>query len=453
MKRLPTTKHVVSIRIAIGAALVLGALCGQTLTNDGMKNNTVCLWRAWITGSSLTETVSTRGATPFWVLKVKPSMTIWSMPDQCKGVEDQAAIKETVESLNRLTWLPGVDCQIGQRASHISLSGRCDQSAEGTFWCRSNRTSSKIRFCVSWHGGNRHKTSQRESADLGDCDAARCTDHVALAWCVRLAGEIISRTVKGADGLTAFQREIQRASHPRAMPAAWGASKKKVQITDKFLDSVFLGIKEGSEEFIVGTPAGCVVCRTGKRRPREDRRRSFLFFNSIRGTPWRLLPDDELREPREPREQPLRIDTSLRVVDRHSGHLHVKGAIWKSDLECEWNVQKRSSKGTTTTAHETWRARCEDGCLVETQTLTAGLMTQVLSHARKIHVYGSVECAQVWCCVYTPSLTRESPLPVSETPWNWYPSTASSSPSSSCWQSPDKWWQASSLDAQCFFFF
>ena len=50
-------------------------------------------------------------------------MTIWSMPDQCKGVEDQAAIKETVESLNRLTWLPGVDSQIGQRASHIGLSG------------------------------------------------------------------------------------------------------------------------------------------------------------------------------------------------------------------------------------------------------------------------------------------------------------------------------------------
>ena len=49
------------------------------------------------------------------------------------------------------------------------------------------------------------------------------------------------------------------------MVAAWGASKKKVQITDKFLDGVFLGIKEGSEEFIVGTPAGCVVCRTVKK--------------------------------------------------------------------------------------------------------------------------------------------------------------------------------------------
>ena len=55
---------------------------------------------------------------------------------------------------------------------------------------------------------------------------------------------------------------------------------------------------------------------------------------------------------------------SQRVVDRRSGHLHVKGRVRKSDLECEWNVQKRSSKGTTTTAHVTWRAFCEDDYFV-----------------------------------------------------------------------------------------
>ena len=74
----------------------------NTLTNDGMKNKTVCLCRAWTTGSSLTETtVSTPGPLPFLVVKVKPSMMIWSMTVQCRGVLE-AAIKETVESLNRL---------------------------------------------------------------------------------------------------------------------------------------------------------------------------------------------------------------------------------------------------------------------------------------------------------------------------------------------------------------
>ena len=70
------------------------------------------------------------------------------------------------------------------------------------------------------------------------------------------------------------------------------------------LDGIFLGIKEDSEEIIVGTPVGCVVCRTVKRRLRADAADP-VFFNSIRGTPRRLLPDDE---PREPREQPLRRD-------------------------------------------------------------------------------------------------------------------------------------------------
>ena len=49
----------------------------------------------------------TKGATPFLVVNVKPSMMIWSVPVQFKSVKDQAARKETVKSLNR-TSLPGV---------------------------------------------------------------------------------------------------------------------------------------------------------------------------------------------------------------------------------------------------------------------------------------------------------------------------------------------------------
>ena len=65
-------------------------------------------------------------------------------------------------------------------------------------------------------------------------------------------------------------------------------------------------VLEDSEEFICGTLAVCVVCITVKRRPREDAADP-VFFNSTRGTPRRLLPDDEPREPMEPRGQPLRI--------------------------------------------------------------------------------------------------------------------------------------------------
>ena len=47
----------------------------------------------------------TKGSAPFWVVKVKPSMMIWSTLVQCKGVEDQAAITKTVELLNSLGYL------------------------------------------------------------------------------------------------------------------------------------------------------------------------------------------------------------------------------------------------------------------------------------------------------------------------------------------------------------
>ena len=77
---------------------------GRTLTNDGMKNKTVCLCEhgLWVLHRWGDDGEKTRGATPFLMVKVKPSMMIWSMLVQCEGVDDQAAIKETVESLNRL---------------------------------------------------------------------------------------------------------------------------------------------------------------------------------------------------------------------------------------------------------------------------------------------------------------------------------------------------------------
>ena len=112
----------------------------------------------------------TRGATPFLVVKVKPSVLIWSTLVQCKGVEDQAAIKETVESLNRLGY-PELIVRSDNEPAMLAFRDAVIRELKGTFWCPSNRTSStKIRFCVSWHGGKRRQTGQGKSANPGDCD-------------------------------------------------------------------------------------------------------------------------------------------------------------------------------------------------------------------------------------------------------------------------------------------
>ena len=163
--------------------------------------------------------------------------------------------------------------------------------------------------------------------------------HVTLPWCIKFAGRVLSRTVKGQDGLTAFQRAYQRKSHPRPLPAAWGekvlhleASKRKAQLSNKFEDGIFLGIENGTEELIVVTPTGCKICRSVKRRSRADAADS-VFFNSVRGTPWCLVPDDAVREPRVPMQfdvRPASVELPPRIVAAdHSGprRVYIRAAV------------------------------------------------------------------------------------------------------------------------------
>ena len=66
---------------------------------------------------------------------------------QCKGVEDQAAIKETVHSMNRLGYPDLI--VITDNAPAMSAFDAVLRKIDGTFWCQSNRASSTtIRFCL-----------------------------------------------------------------------------------------------------------------------------------------------------------------------------------------------------------------------------------------------------------------------------------------------------------------
>ena len=88
---------------------------------------------------------------------------------------------------------------------------------------------------------------------------------VALAWSVRFAEQISSRTTR--EWSHSFSTCIERFTLEPCL-FAWKRTscswKKMLQITDKFSDGIVLGIKEGSDEFIIGPPAGCGVenCQT-----------------------------------------------------------------------------------------------------------------------------------------------------------------------------------------------
>ena len=145
------------------AALVLGALGCQTITDDGMGNKTVCLWRAWDYGffTDGDDGEHTRRATPFLVVKVKPNMMIWSMLVQCKGVEAQATIKETVESSNRVAYP-----ELILRSDTFVTLLKERFGVRGIAQAPPKYDSASVGMVE-----NAIKQGKDKSANLGDCDA------------------------------------------------------------------------------------------------------------------------------------------------------------------------------------------------------------------------------------------------------------------------------------------
>ena len=114
--------------------------------------------------------------------------------------------------------------------------------------------------------------------------------HASLPWCVRFAAQIISRSHRGTDEMTGYRRAYGRSRLPRRY-VPWSEmvfyleqSKRKVQVESRWHEGIFLGIKNGSEIAVVGTPHGAVFARSIRRVPKEDSYDGMLF-NSIKGVP------------------------------------------------------------------------------------------------------------------------------------------------------------------------
>ena len=147
-------------------------------------------------------------------------------------MEDQAAIKETVESLNRLGY-PELIVRSNHEPAMLAFRDAVIRELKERFGVRAI-AQAPTKYDSASAGMVKNAIKQVNVKMRSLVVATRelhgvvmDREHVALAWCVRFAGQIISRTVKGADGLTAFQRAFQRTSHPRDMPAAWLGSEQE----------------------------------------------------------------------------------------------------------------------------------------------------------------------------------------------------------------------------------
>ena len=95
---------------------------------------------------------------------------IWSMPVQCKGVEDKAAIKETVESLNRLGYRELI-VRSDNEPAMLAFRDAVIRELKERFGVRAIAQAPPTYDSAS--AGmveKRHQTGQGKSAILGDCD-------------------------------------------------------------------------------------------------------------------------------------------------------------------------------------------------------------------------------------------------------------------------------------------
>ena len=197
------TRHAATMHIVIGVVLVLVAQGGRTLTIDSERNK-----------NGLPVGRMDYGAFEGLFTDGQCSAKVWRTRQQSKKLSSRWTDVATRRWLSDQTTKQ--PCQhfvtpSSGRWRNVFVSEESLKLHQNTILRRlawfENAIKLKVRTLV---------IATRELDGV-----VRDPEHVALAWWVRFACQIISCTVKGADGLTAFQRAFQRTSHPRRMPSAW----------------------------------------------------------------------------------------------------------------------------------------------------------------------------------------------------------------------------------------
>ena len=120
-----------------------------------------------------------------------------------------------------------------------------------------------------------------------------------IPWIVTHAAATISRFRVGDGGKTPIER-IRGRKCIRAQiefgecvmflhPGTEGNDKADY----RWGEGVYIGIRNRSEEYLIGTKEGVTKVRTVKRRATKEEQWNQDMFKSIRGTPWEPIPGRE----------------------------------------------------------------------------------------------------------------------------------------------------------------
>ena len=112
--------------------------------------------------------------------------------------------------------------------------------------------------------------------------------HRLLAWCVQYAGQLVTRTNKFEDGRTSWSTVTGRAEFPRPL-VPWGekvmfieggGKMKPAGPEPKWSEGIILALVDKSNEYIIGTPRGCIRSTATAPPVGPLRRLAALFSNS-----------------------------------------------------------------------------------------------------------------------------------------------------------------------------
>ena len=105
-------------------------------------------------------------------------------------------------------------------------------------------------------------------------------EHPSLPWLVNHAAYLLTRFQVGVDGRTAYERlrgkPFRRTMLPFGECVHWMPSgrakalrlgQKLNKLESKWRDGVFLGFKESSNEYFIGTPTGVFRAQSVRRKP------------------------------------------------------------------------------------------------------------------------------------------------------------------------------------------
>ena len=133
--------------------------------------------------------------------------------------------------------------------------------------------------------------------DLETCYGRKIgADHVCMPWLVRHASGTIFREQVGSDGMTAYKRIKGRDFKKELVKfgeCVWylrPKSKGKAKGISRWENGCWMGIREESGEYIIGTAEGFCKVRSVRRKGSHEERWNWEEFNAVRGLPWEPVP-------------------------------------------------------------------------------------------------------------------------------------------------------------------